>query len=245
MNKASITMLHFSDRDKEYKYTLSNGEVLLERELVDKLENNELDIENLHLFRYLILHKRMYWEFYSQEDGRFIYDYTELASFIVECCPTVLPEKVTVKFIQTDNIVNKVAKLKICGVPHKIYYQRDKKSLKAVIFALVSDSELKVQVVSCVPIKMFTYSTERANSTGHTYVADAGCIEYVVDVSDIDCSNIVSPLELFPIHEQRQPKLKLIVNSTFKNESAINFMFKNKIGNFEIQYADGGAYKNE
>ena len=218
-----------------WKYILSNGMSLQEQQLSHKIITGELIIKNIELFMWLIPLREAYYKRYAKE---IYYDYEDIYRIINKEANKRggVPKEIRVELVNNADIRTVILKSVITSA-NCTEIKDESGEVQGAILVMSRDESLTIRILAKGKINICSYRSERQPDFNFTAKSHNEVQHYTCDISRVDCSEIISPMELFPIRTQGSMQLDLIVNDTFKADSIINRMFSNKMDKVNIIHA--------
>lgn len=234
----SIEAMVGNEGDKySYRYILSNGEILDSETIKYRLQHNMIKIENIHLFRHLIVNIR---KACIDGDNLWIYPTYHITEIIKKYVTSDTLTEVYISARQCDDVSSVASKARLLGQRYDILSKNKDESPKVVVLTYLNNEQtsIRLDVLSEVPVMAVSSYTSHKYVLPIEKVALLQHVDITVNLSGADCSCIVSPLELFAATTQVKKKLTLIVNDTFKCADTINLVTHCKIENVDIVFSD-------
>lgn len=234
----SIEAMVGNEGDKySYRYILSNGEILDSETIKYRLQHNMIKIENIHLFRHLIVNIR---KACIDGDNLWIYPTYHITEIIKKYVTADTLTEVYISARQCDDVSSVASKARLLGQRYDILSKNRDESPKVMVLTYLNNEQtsIRLDVLSEVPVMAVSSYTSHKYILPIEKVALLQHVDITVNLSGADCSCIVSPLELFAATTQVKKKLTLIVNDTFKCADTINLVTHCKIENVDIVFND-------
>lgn len=234
----SIEAMVGNEGDKySYRYILSNGEILDSETIKYRLQHNMIKIENIHLFRHLIVNIR---KACIDGDNLWIYPTYHITEIIKKYVTSDTLTEVYISARQCDDVSSVASKARLLGQRYDILSKNKDESPKVVVLTYLNDEQtsIRLDVLSEIPVVAVSSYTSHKYILPIEKVALLQHVDITVNLSGADCSCIVSPLELFAATTQVKKKLTLIVNDTFKCADTINLVTHCKLEDVDVVFID-------
>lgn len=234
----SIEAMICNEGDKySYRYILSNGETLDSETINYRLQHNMIKIENIHLFRHLLVNIK---KACIDSENIWLYPTYHINRIIKKYVTADTLTEVYISSRQCEDTSSAVLKARVLGQRYDVLSRKRDESPKVVALTSLNDEQtsIRIEILSEVPVVAVSSYTSYTAVLRIEKVALLQHVDITVNLSGADCSCIVSPLELFAATTQVKKKLTLIVNDTFKCADTINLVTHCKLEDVDVVFID-------